>query len=222
MDSARASWTRRPICLVVTVAPVSAAGDVGGAVAGGEDFLDGGLDGLRVLLEVGGVAEDHGGGEDGAEGVGFAGAGDVGGGAVDGLVEVDLAADGGGGEQAERAGDDGGLVGEDVAEEVFGEDDVEVARGVHEVHGHGVDELVLERDVGVVGAELGDGGAPELGDFEDVGLVDGGEFLAALAGELKGDAGDADDLGAGVAHGVDGFACAVGAASRFHQRGWPK
>ena len=140
-----------------------AAGDVGGAVAGGEDFGDGGFDGLGFGFEVGGVAEDHGGGEDGAEGVGLAGAGDVGGGAVDGLVEIDLAADGGRGQHAERAGDDAGLVGEDVAEEVFGEDDVEVARDVHEVHGHGVDELVLDGDVGVFGLELVDGGAPELG-----------------------------------------------------------
>ena len=62
---------------------------------------------------------------------------------------------------------------------------------------------------------LGDGGAPELRDFEDVGLVDGGDFLAALAGELEGDAGYADDFGLGVAHGVDGFA----ASPLFHQRG---
>ncbi len=61
-------------------------------------------------------------------------------------------------------------------------------------------------DVGVVLGEFVDGGAPELRDLEDVGLVDGGELLAALAGELEGDAGDADDLVAGVAHGVDGLA----------------
>ena len=122
-----------------------------------------------------------------------------------GLVEIDLAADGGRGQHAERAGDDAGLVGEDVAEEVLGEHDVEVARDVHDVHRHGVDELMFERDVGIVFRDLGDGGAPELRDFEDVGLVDGGDFVAALAGELEGDAGYADDFGLGVAHGVDGF-----------------
>ncbi len=73
------------------------------------------------------------------------------------------------------------------------------------MHRHGVDELVFEGDVGVVLGDFGDGGAPELRDLEDVGLVDGGDFLAALAGELEGDAGYADDLGLGVAHGVDGF-----------------
>ena len=62
------------------------------------------------------------------------------------------------------------------------------------MHGHGVDELVLDGDVGVVGFEGVDGGAPELGALEDVGLVDGGEFLAALLGELEGDAGYAHDF----------------------------
>ena len=94
-------------------------------------------------------------------------------------------ADGGRGQHAERAGDDAGLVGEDVAEEVLGEDDVEVAGDVHDVHRHGVDKLVLEGDVGVVLGDFGDGGAPELRDFEDVGLVDGGDFLAALAASSK-------------------------------------
>src|ERR1700677_3271008 len=138
----------------------AASGYVGGAVAGFEDFGDGGLDGGGVLFEGGGVAKDHCGGEDCAERVGFAGAGDVGGGAVDGFVEVDLAADGGRGQHAEGAGDDAGFVGEDVAEEVFGEDDVEVSWRVHDVHGHGVDELVFESDAGIVLGDFGDGGAP--------------------------------------------------------------
>ena len=166
-----------------------AAGDVRGAVAGGENVLRRRLsmawascsslaEWRRTMAAV----------RMAPRGLAFPGAGNVGGGAVYRLVEIDLAADGGGGKEAEGAGDDGGLVGEDVAEEVFGEDDVEVARRVHEVHGHGVDELVLEGDVGVVAAEIGDGGAPELRDLEDVGLVDGGEFAAAAAGELEGDA----------------------------------
>ena len=54
--------------------------------------------------------------------------------------------------------------------------------------------------------DFGDAGAPELRDFEDVGFVHGGDFTAALACEFEGDAGDADDFGFGIAHGVDGFA----------------
>jgi hypothetical protein len=60
------------------------------------------------------------------------------------------------------------------------------------VHGHGVDVLVLERDVGKLLGDFNHRGAPELRDFEHVGLVDAGELFAALAGQLKGDAGHAD------------------------------
>src|SRR6266481_8274714 len=64
------------------LAGLLAARDVGGSVAGVEDFVDGLLYGFGVLIQICGVAEDHGGGEDRAEWVGFAGAGDVGGRAV--------------------------------------------------------------------------------------------------------------------------------------------
>ena len=60
------------------LAGLLAARDVGGAVAGVENLVDGLLDGFRVLFEVGGVAKDHRGGEDRAERIGLAGAGDVG------------------------------------------------------------------------------------------------------------------------------------------------
>ena len=148
-------------------------------------------------------------GEDCAERIGEALAGDVGRGAVDRLIQIDLAADGGRGQHAERAGDDGGLVGENVAEEIFGEHDIVVARLVHQVHGHGVDVLVLDGDVGELGGDLVHRGAPELRDFKHVGLVDAGEFFAALLRELEGDAGHAGHFIAGVAHGVPGFACGL-------------
>src|ERR1700733_7780793 len=121
------------------------------------------------------------------------------------LVAIDRAAYGRRGQHAEGAGDDAGLVGEDVAEEVLSEDHVEVAGDVHDVHRHGVDELVFEGDGGVFLRYFGYGGAPELGDLEDVGLVYGGDLLPAFAGEFEGYAGYADYLGFGVAHGVDGF-----------------
>src|SRR6185437_3180145 len=58
------------------------------------------------------------------------------------------------------------------------------------------------------GLEPVDGGAPELRAFEDVGLVDLRELLAALAGEIEGNPSYADDLVLCVAHGVDGLATA--------------
>ena len=59
---------------------------------------------------------------------------------------------------------------------------------------------------GKLGRDFIHRGAPELRDFEHVGLVDAGEFLAALLRELEGDAGYADHFIAGVTHGVPGFA----------------
>ncbi len=93
MDWASASCTSLPISCVVTLAAGVAAGDVGGAVTGGENLVDRGFDGERVFFEACGVTEQHRGGEDGAEGIGLALTGDVGRGAVYGLVEVDLAAE---------------------------------------------------------------------------------------------------------------------------------
>ena len=54
--------------------------------------------------------------------------------------------------------------------------------------------LMFERHVGKLCGHFDDGGAPELRDFEDVGLVNAGELLAALLGQLEGDAGHASDF----------------------------
>jgi hypothetical protein len=80
--------------------------------------------GLRLLAER--VPEHERDGEDGSDRVGNVLTGDVGGGTVDGLVEtgdaggaVGDATEGCGGEETKGTGDDGGFVGEDVAEEVL-------------------------------------------------------------------------------------------------------
>src|SRR5258708_3369772 len=64
---------------------------------------------------------------------------------------------------------------------------------------------MLQRYGGVVLCDLGDGGSPKLRHLEDVGLVDRGNFLATLACEFEGHAGDAYDFVASVSHGVDGL-----------------
>lgn len=62
-----------------------------------------------------------------------------------------------------------------------------------------------ELDVRIVGGDAGDRVAPESRALEDVGLVDGEDFAAALAGQVKGNAGDAFDFMLAVAHGVKGL-----------------
>src|SRR5699024_1348827 len=76
-------------------------------------------------------------------------------------------------------GDGGGQVGDDVTEEVVGDDDVEAGRvGDEEDHG-GVDVQVVDRDIGELGSHVLHGAAPEVtGVHEDVVLVDEGELLA--------------------------------------------
>ncbi len=184
-----------------------------GAGAVVEGAGDGALDAAGGVFLAEGVPEHHGGGEDGGDGVGEVASSEVGCGAVDGFVEAARGvSEGCGGEQPDGASELRGLVGEDVAEHVGGDDDVE-ARGIaDELHGGVVDEHVLEGDVGEFAGESVEGLAPESGGFEDVGLVDGGEMASAAAGALECGAGDAFDFKDGIGLGVEGLG-AVGAVA---------
>ena len=82
-------------------------------------------------------------GEDGRQRIGDALAGDVGGGAVHGFEKRREAAgrvEVGARRQADAAGDDGGEIAQDVAEEVRCDDDIEGGRTPHEVHRRGIDQ----------------------------------------------------------------------------------
>lgn len=61
---------------------------VAGAQPGVEGFVDGAFDGVGFGGHVEAVAAHHGGGEDRADGVGLVLPGDIGGGAMDRLVEA--------------------------------------------------------------------------------------------------------------------------------------
>src|SRR6478736_8922557 len=127
-----------------TPARRAAAGGALGDVGDGRGLDRGGGVGVPE------VVEQQRGGQDRGRGVGLLLPGDVGRGAVHGLehrggrpVGVDVA----GGRQADAAGDRGGEVGDDVAEEVVGDDDVEATGvGRHEDRGR--------VDVQVVGGDL--------------------------------------------------------------------
>ena len=131
--------------------------------------------------------------------------GDVGRRAVARLVERGAVAERGARKHAERTGEHRGLVGQDVAEHVLGDHDVELARRADELHRRVVDELVDELDVGVLGGvqavyDL----APQPGRLEHVGLVDAVDLVAARAGGVERDARDALDLELAVHHRVVG------------------
>ena len=180
--------------------------------------LDRGVDGGGLLGESERVLQHERGAENGADGVRLALTGDVGRAAVARLVEaLHLArpapsvlagepGETGGRQHAERSGEDGGLVRDDVAEHVLHDHHVETRGACDEDHRAGVDQLVLELDVRVVLRDLDGDLAPEAGRLEDVRLVDGGQLLAAGAGELEADAQDALDLLLGVEERVDALA----------------
>src|SRR5690606_21646012 len=99
----------------------------------------------RGVLGTTQVVQQHGDGQDGGGRVGLALTGDVGGRAVDRLEHarrltrgVDVAARG----ETDATGDRRGDVGDDVAEEVVGDDDVEACRVGREEDRRGVDVLV--------------------------------------------------------------------------------
>ena len=92
------------------------------------------------------------------------------------------------GRQADAAGDGSSEVGEDVAEEVVGDDDVEAGGvGDHEDRG-GVDVQVVVGDLGEFLGHGLDSALPQVpGEDQDVVLVDQGDVLArTLAGAAEG------------------------------------
>ena len=150
--------------------------------------------------------------QDGGQRVGLVLAGDVGGAAVHRLVHAYLAAEAGRRQHADGAGEHGGLVAQDVAEHVGGDDDVELPGVADELHGAVVHQHVVELHVAVtlLVADARHHLAPQLGGFQHVGLVHRGHPAPPAAGGVEGHPGDAFDLRSGVDQGVDAPFAAVG------------
>lgn len=181
-----------------------------------DDLLDGGLDLHGFFFQAKGETQQQRGGEDLRDGVGDAHAGDVGGGAAARFEEAEVKAvalrlaKAGAGEHAERAGDHGHFIAEDVAEEVFGDEHVEAARRFDELHGGVIDIKMSEGHIRVFLGDFDHRFAPEDGVGEHVGLVHAGDVLAAELRGFEGDVGDAHDLALFVNHGVDDLNVAIG------------
>ena len=125
-------------------------------------------------------------------------------------LAVGDAAEAGGGAEANTAGDGACLVADDVAEEVVGDDDaVEGAGVLDHKEGGAVDELVLQRELGErLGEDVGHDAAPQAARGQHVGLIERGDGGGRIARQRKvrGEAGHALDLSAGVRLGVEGEA----------------
>src|ERR1700674_554648 len=136
------------------------------------------------------------------------------------FVEADWASDAGRSEQAERSHDSAGLIGQDIAEHVFGEDDVELGGLEDERHGGRVHIHVGELDVGKISGDTSDDFAPKTRTLQNIRLVNGEQTPAAGAREFKCNAGDALDLRLTVAHGVERVARAVRAIVLGNYGAW--
>ena len=117
--------------------------------------------------------------------------------------EVRAGVDVGGGGEAESAGELRGEVADDVAEEIVGDDDVELARVADEFHGEGVDEEVAGVDVGIFGADGFEDALPEVaGVGHGVGFVGHAEAERLGSGACRLEAGATCGVLAGVVEGV--------------------
>ena len=114
------------------------------------------------------------------------------------------------GQHAERAGEHRRLVGQHVAEQIVGDDHVELLRRAHKLHGAIVGEDVVERDVRVaLLVQAGHHLVPQHAGLHHVPLLGRMHLVAAKPRELEGDGGDALDLVGLVDLGVDGALLAV-------------
>lgn len=138
---------------------------------------------------------------------------------MDGLVDavaaalaVGDAAEAGAGQEADAAGDDAGLVADDVAKEVAGDDDAVERRGLlDQDHGGAVNELVLHRQVGKLALKrLRHDAAPQPARGQHIGLVERpNPPVAPAPGQEASQTRDALHLGARVGLHVPSGAGAV-------------
>mmetsp|Transcript_635 Transcript_635/g.1345 ORF Transcript_635/g.1345 Transcript_635/m.1345 type:complete len:399 (-) Transcript_635:85-1281(-) len=170
-----------------------------------EHLVDGALEGLGGLGAVEVVAEHHGGREDGGEGVGLVLSGDIRRGPVARLEHArpGPVPDRRRRQHAERAHQHGGLVGEDVAEDVARHDNVELLGVADELHGGVVHVHVAQLDLGVLGVLLDHHVPPQLAHVEHVGLVHAAHLVSALGRDVEGHLGDPPHLALLVAHVVE-------------------
>ena len=169
------------------------------------------------------MPQHHGHRQYGGQRIGDALARDVRGRAVNGLVKAQRArAQTGRGQHADGAGNHGGLVRQDIPEQVAGQNHVKPGRIDHQLHGGVVHIQMAELNIRIFlivypGHHL----TPQPGGGEHIGLVHRGHLARAQFGAFKGPPGDALDFMHAVAHLVHGrvSVLAAEAAAEIHVPG---
>ena len=117
---------------------------------------------------------------------------------MNGLEDGRGAASRGTGEEAHAACDAGAFVGQDVAEGVLRDDDIEEARVLYHAHSSIINIHEVGLHIGVLAHHLLCHLSPQTAAGQYVSLIDNGQVPAALAGVLIADAQDALHLRAAV------------------------
>ena len=121
-----------------------------------------------------------------------------------------VAAKGGRWKHADRAGEHGGLIAEDVSEQVPREQHVELAWTAHQLHRGVVHIHVADLHIAVGGGHRIHPVPPQLAHIQHVGLVHGAEVAATFPGQVEGHLGNAIHLAGGVGHRVEATLFSVG------------
>ena len=112
-------------------------------------------------------------------------------------------------QHTDRAGQHGGFVGEDIAEDVAGGNHVKLFGCAYQLHGGIVDVHMGKLNIRILFADFFKDFAPQFGGFQNVGFAYGADFFAAFLGGLEGNVGNTADFAFAVFHGVVAFAFAV-------------
>ena len=134
-------------------------------------------------------------GEYGGERIGLILAGDIRGRAVHGFIQPESAAgQRGRGQHADRAGQHGRQIRQNIAKQIGRDDHIKLFGLAHQLHRGIIDIQMPQFNAGIIRRDAADGLAPELGGLQHIGLVHGTEPPLPFGGDLKGHPRDPFDL----------------------------
>ncbi len=104
----------------------------------------------------------------------------------------------------QRSGQHRGTIGQDITEQVVGQDHVKLLGRTHQLHRAIIGIHMAQLDIGILSQmHFRDHVAPQNAAFHHIGLLHGADLVATPTRKLKGSASDAGNFGFGIALGVD-------------------
>ena len=115
----------------------------------------------------------------------------------------------GGRQHSDRTGHHTCLIGKDISEHILGQDDIELFRVTHQLHGTVVYQHMLQCDIRVIFCNVFHNGSPQSGRIQNVCLIHTGYFMAAFSCNVKSTDSDTADLILIIRKCINGFAYSV-------------